>query len=126
MSSSEIVGEEMRGREANPSTRKGRGGRSKSRDVLAALETTVVKVEVAVADVKERLDRVEQSMEELEGRVDDQVEELRGSMQSIHEANTEAWRQENLAFQAKVLETLSLMQAQMGELKKGLEETRVD
>ena len=53
MSSSEIVGEEVRGREANPPTRRGRGGRSKSRDVLAALETTVVKVEVGVADVKE-------------------------------------------------------------------------
>ena len=53
MSSSMDVGEEVRGREANPPTRRGRGGRSKSRDVLAALETTVVKVEVGVADVKE-------------------------------------------------------------------------
>ena len=53
MSSSMDVSEEVRGREANPPTRRGRGGRSKSRDVLAALEATVVKVEVGVADMKE-------------------------------------------------------------------------
>ncbi|XP_060674828.1 uncharacterized protein LOC132804444 [Ziziphus jujuba] len=126
MSSSEVVVEEARGREVIPeAARKGRG-RSKSKDVLTAMETKVVKMELVVADMMERLDRVEQGMEELGGRVKDQVGELRGTMQDTNEANTEAWRQESQAFQAKVMETLSLMQAQLDEFKKSLEETRGD
>lgn len=126
MSSSEVVIEEARGREVIPeAARKGRG-RSKSKDVLTAMETKVVKMELAVADMLERLDCVEQGMGELDGRVEGQVGELRGTMQSTNEANTEAWRHESQAFQTKVIETLSLMQAQLDEFKKSLEETRED
>ncbi|KAF3456166.1 hypothetical protein FNV43_RR00816 [Rhamnella rubrinervis] len=124
MSSSKVVVvEETRGREAEPTIPRQARGCSKSR---AAMEATVAKVEVAVADVMERLDRVEQSVEELEGRVDDQVEELHGNMQSGHDANLKTWRQENATFQASVLETLSLIKAQTEELKHGVEETRAD
>ncbi|KAF3450650.1 hypothetical protein FNV43_RR06739 [Rhamnella rubrinervis] len=69
----------------------GKGGRTHHSGETRTLshermEATVAKVEVAVADVMERLDRVEQSMEGLEGRVDDQVEELHGNMRSTRQS----------------------------------------
>lgn len=61
--------EQARGREANPTSGRQRKGQDKSRDVVSAMETGLTRVEVAVADTKERLDQVEQSVEDLDGQV---------------------------------------------------------
>ena len=58
----EIV-EQVRGRDVDPVAPKGRGKKDKSRDPFASLEGRVNRLEIAMADTKEGMDFMEQSME---------------------------------------------------------------
>ena len=58
----EIV-EQVRGRDVDPVAPKGRGKKDKSRDPIASLEGRLNRLEVAMADTKEGVDFMEQSME---------------------------------------------------------------
>ena len=54
--------EQTHGKETKPTAR-GRGRKDKSRDVVANMEARLAKVELAMADTRERLDLIEQGME---------------------------------------------------------------
>ena len=54
-SNMEKTSEQTRGRETEPTTW-GRGKKDKSRDVVANMEARLAKVELAMADTRERLD----------------------------------------------------------------------
>ncbi|GMQ12089.1 hypothetical protein CsSME_00054546 [Camellia sinensis var. sinensis] len=116
--------EENRGREAAANL--GKKAKDKSRDILSAMETRVVKVEFAVADVKERLDRLEQGMDQLDGKVECQVDELLESVRDTIRGNHESHKQESYDFEERILKAISQLQDQVHELKEGLEETRAD
>ena len=53
-------GEQVRGKDSGPSTR---GRKDKSRDAISSLERRFVRLELSVADTKEGMDLLEQSME---------------------------------------------------------------
>ena len=55
--------EQVRGRDVDPVAPEGRGKKDKSRDPIASLEGLVTRLEVAMADTKEGVDHIEQSME---------------------------------------------------------------
>ena len=57
----EETSEQIRGRETEPAAR-GRGGEDKSRDVVANMEASLVKVHLDMADTREGLDLIEQGM----------------------------------------------------------------
>ena len=65
MASSQVEGivEQVHGRDVDPVALKGRGKKDKSRDLILRLEGRVTRLEVAIADTKEGVDIVEQSME---------------------------------------------------------------
>ncbi|KAF3449866.1 hypothetical protein FNV43_RR05945 [Rhamnella rubrinervis] len=90
------------GREAKPTIPRRARGHLKSRVALASMEATMAKAE---------------------GRASGGASWQHAKLSW---AKFEAWLQENVAFQAKVLESLLLMQAQMDELKHGVEETCAD
>ena len=52
--------EQVRGKDSSPSTQ---GRKDKSRDAISSLEGRIVKLELGVADTKEGMDLLEQSME---------------------------------------------------------------
>ena len=54
--------EQTHGRETEPAAR-GRGKKNKSRDVVANMEARLAKMELAMVDTRERLDLMEQGME---------------------------------------------------------------
>ncbi|CAL5430771.1 unnamed protein product [Camellia sinensis] len=81
---------------------------------------------MAMADVKERLDQLEQRIEQLDGNVESQVEELLESVRDTIRINSEAQRQESYDFQERILKAICQLQDQVQELKEGLEETRAD
>ena len=60
----EIV-EQVRGRDVDPVAPKGRGKKDKSRDPIVSLEGRVNRLEIAMADTKEGMDFMEQSMEKV-------------------------------------------------------------
>ena len=79
MSSSHVeeVVEQVRGRDLDPPA-KGRGKKDKSRDPLTSLYSRVTRLEIAMADTKEGVDLMEQSMEKV-------VEDLRVQIQDLQE-----------------------------------------
>ena len=58
----EETSEQTRGREIEPTAR-GRGKKDKSRDSIANMEARLAKVELTMADTREGVDLIEQSME---------------------------------------------------------------
>ena len=54
--------EQTHGRETEPAAR-GRGKKDKSRDVVANMEARLAKMKLAMVDTRERLDLMEQGME---------------------------------------------------------------
>ena len=84
MSSSHVeeVAEQVRGRDLDPPI-KGRGKKDKSRDPLTSLDSRVTRLEIAMADTKEGVDLMEQSMEmaveDLKVQIQDLQEGMHGS-----------------------------------------------
>ncbi|XP_043717547.1 uncharacterized protein LOC122665462 [Telopea speciosissima] len=118
-----MVCEQARGREAIP-TKERRRGKDKSVDVSGAMEPRLARVELATAEVKERLDVVEQSGEELEGHMMELKEELVGQMGELKESlqttlNTivHAQQEEFASFKAQVWEALAKMDARIDEVQ---------
>ena len=72
----EETSEQTRGRETEPTTQ-GRGKKDKSRDVVANMEARLAKVELAMADTRERLDLIEQGMEKGLEDLREQIQDLR-------------------------------------------------
>ena len=54
--------EQTHGKETKPATR-GKGRKDKSRDVIANMEARLAKLQLAMADTRERLDLIEQGIE---------------------------------------------------------------
>ena len=83
MASSQVeeVADQVRGRDADPVGPKGRGKKDKSRDPIASLEGRVNRLEVTMADTKEGVDMVEQSMEKVVEVLKVQIQVLQESMQ---------------------------------------------
>ena len=73
----EEVAEQVRGRDLDPPA-KGRGKKDKSRDPLTSLDSRVTRLEIAMADTKEGVDLMEQSMEKA-------VEDLKVQIQDLQE-----------------------------------------
>ena len=71
----EIV-EQVHGRDVDPVAPKGRGKKDKSRDSMASLEGRVTRLEVAMADTKEGVDIMEQSMEKVVEDLQVQIQDL--------------------------------------------------
>ncbi|GMP32595.1 hypothetical protein CsSME_00006278 [Camellia sinensis var. sinensis] len=71
---------------------------------MSAMETQVVKVEVAMADVKERL---EQGMEQLDSKLECQVVELLESVWDTIRTNHETHKQESYDFEERILKAIS-------------------
>ena len=67
--------EQVRGKDSGPSTR---GRKDKSRDAISSLEGQFVKLELGMADTKEGMDLMEQSMEKA-------VEDLKVQIQDLQE-----------------------------------------
>ena len=76
----EIV-EQVRGRDVDPVAPKGRGKKDKSRDPIASLEGRVNRLEIAMADTKEGMDFMEQSMEKAVEDLKVQIQDLQEGMQ---------------------------------------------
>ncbi|KAJ0094992.1 hypothetical protein Patl1_14930 [Pistacia atlantica] len=112
---------EQRGREANPNPQPFQEeleeGRTSPWDVIASMEARVMRNEVNVAEVKEHLDVLDQKMDDVEGMVET-MGEFRQHVADKHQAFEE--------FQVVVLDSLRTLQAQVEELRSGLEESKGD
>ena len=83
MANSQIEGivEQVHGRDVDPVALKGRGKKDKSRDPMASLEGRVTHLEVAMANTKEGVDLMEQSMEKAMEDLKEQIQDLQEGMQ---------------------------------------------
>lgn len=90
------------------------------------IKVAMVEVVVAMANMRDRFDELEQGMEELHDKFEMQVKELYEDMLSIVNFMEKAQHQENFTFQGRVLETLNNLQALFEETKKSVEGTKVD
>ena len=81
MASSHVkeVPEQVRRRDLDPPT-KGRGKKEKSRDPLTSLDSRVTRLEIAMADTKEGVDLMEQSMEKVMEDLKVQIQDLQEGM----------------------------------------------
>ena len=75
----EEVSKQFQGRDLAPSA-KGRGKKDKSRDPLTSLDGRVTRLKVAMADTKEGMDLMEQSMEKAMENLRVQIEGLQEGM----------------------------------------------
>ena len=120
MASSQIEGivDQVRGRDVDPVAPKGRGKKDKSQDPMASLEGRVTRLEVAMADTKEGVDMMEQSMEkaveDLKVQIQDLQEDMQGSPVPVvsHEEFT------------RVLEMLASLESRVEVLTKHEEKLR--
>lgn len=85
----------------------------KSHKEVSILNKTVAKMEVVMADVKDRFNIVEQSLEEL--GLEGQSEMLKDSILSVINPTIEAEYAGNLAFQDWILGELARLQEQREE-----------
>lgn len=99
-------------------------GRSRSRDVLRSLEVKSVKCELAVADHAEQLDRLNQFVEEVDGKLDGLGDSILESVNTTLTSSSQTTTNFIKAFEAKMFEALAKHQAQVDEVKSGLEEMR--
>ena len=106
-------GEQVRGKDSGPSTR---GRKDKSRDAISSLEGQFVKLELGVADTKEGMDLLEQSMEKAVEDLKVQIQDLQEGMQSssIHAVS----HKEFVTFQDRVLSMLSSLESRVEVLTK--------
>ena len=98
-------GEQVRGKDSGPSTR---GRKDKSRDAISSLKGRFVRLELGVADTKEGMDFLEQSMEKAVEDLKVQIQDLQEGMQSssIHAVSHE----EFVTFQDRVLSMLASLE----------------
>ena len=106
-------GEQVRGKDSGPSTR---GRKDKSRDAISSLEGRFVRLELGVADTKEGMDLLEQSMEKAVEDLKVQIQDLQEGMQSssIHAVSHE----EFVTFQDRVLSMLASLESRVEVLTK--------
>ena len=110
--------EQTCGKETEP-TAQGRDKKDKSRDAVANMEARLVKVELAMADTREELDLIEQSMEK-------GLEDLREQIQDLRERVLVSQVQlvsheEFVSFQGKVLSMLASMKLRIEALATRIE-----
>ena len=112
-------GEQVRGKDSGPSTR---GRKDKSRDAISSLKGRFVRLELGVADTKERMDLLEQSMEKAVEDLKVQIQDLQEGMQSssIHAVSHE----EFVTFQDRVLSMLASLESRVEVLTKHEEKLR--
>ena len=101
-------GEQVRGKDSSPSTR---GRKDKSRDAISSLEGRFVRLELGMADTKEGMDLLEQSMEKAVEDLKVQIQDLQEGMQSssIHVVSHE----EFVTFQDRVLSMLTNVESRV-------------
>ena len=110
--------DQTRGRETEPAAR-GKGKKDKSRDVVANMEARLSKVELAIADTRERLDLIEQGMEK-------GLKDLREHIQDLCEGVLVSQVQpvsheEFVLFQEKVLNMLASIDSRIEALATQIE-----
>ena len=112
-------GEQVRGKDSGPSTR---GRKDKSRDVISSLEGRFVRLELGVADTKEGMDLMEQSMEKAVEHLKVQIQDLQEGMQSssIHVVSHEKF----VTFRDRVLSMLASLESRVEVLTKHEEKLR--
>ena len=112
-------GKQVRGKDSGPSTR---GRKDKSRDAISSLEGRFVMLELGVADTKEGMDLLEQSMEKAIEDLKVQIQDLQEGMQSssIHAVSHE----EFVTFQDRVLSMLASLESRVEVLTKHEEKLR--
>ena len=112
-------GEQVWGKDFGPSTR---GRNEKSRDAISSLEGRFVRLELGVADTKEGMDFLEQSMEKAVEDLKVQIQDLQEGMQSssIHAVSHE----EFVTFQDRVLSMLASLESRVEVLIKHEEKLR--
>ncbi|KAL5815082.1 hypothetical protein ACOSQ3_025877 [Xanthoceras sorbifolium] len=113
-----VVQEPSRGRDANPS----RSRKDKSRDAASILESRLARIELAIADSRERLDVLEQCVERDIGDLREKIEDLRGDMQFGSTSGREA-QEGNEIFQARLENTVM---GKLAEFETLLEDMRDD
>ena len=113
-------GEQVRGKDSDPSTR---GRKDKSRDVIPSLEGRLVRLELGVANTKEGMDLLEQSMEKAVEDLKVQIQDLQEGMQSssIHAMSHE----EFVTFQDRVLSMLASLESRVEVLTKHEEKVAI-
>ncbi len=92
--------------------------KERSRDAVTAMDTRLAKVELVMADSGERLDVLEQSLdqevENLKGEIKDLKDGMLGTINSV----AHGVQQDNESFQAKVMEMLSSFEARLEDMRK--------
>ena len=112
-------GEQVRGKDSGPSIQ---GRKDKSRDAISSLEGRFVRLELGVADTKEGMDLLEQSMEKAVEDLKVHIQDLQEGMQSlsIHAVSHE----EFVTFQDRVLSMLASLESRVEVLTKHEEKLR--
>ena len=112
-------GEQVRGKDSGPSTR---GRKDKSRDAISSLKGLFARLELGVADTKEGMDLLKQSMEKAVEDLKVQIQDLQEGMQSssIHAVSHE----EFVTFQDRVLSMLASLESRVEVLTKHEEKLR--
>ena len=112
-------GEQVRGKDSGPSTR---ARKDKSRYDISSLEGRFVRLELGVANTKDGMDLLEQSMEKAVEDLKVQIQDLQEGMQSssIHAVSHE----EFVTFQDKVLSMLASLKSRVEVLTKHEEKLR--
>ena len=112
-------GEQVRGKNSGPSAW---GRKDKSRDAISSLKGRFIRLELGVADTKEGMDLLEQSMEkvveDLKVHIQDHQEGMQSS--SIHAVSHE----EFVTFQDRVLSMLAILESRVEVLTKHEEKLR--
>ena len=119
MSSSHVeeVAEQVRGRDLDPPA-KGRGKKDKSRDPLTSLDSRVTRLEIAMADTKEGVDLMEQSMEKA---VEDLKVQIQDLQEGMHGSPVPVVSHEEFM---RVLDMLASLESRVEVLTKHEEELR--
>ena len=112
-------GKQVRGKDFGPSTR---GRKDKSRYAISSLEGRFVRLELGVADTKEGMNLLEQSMEKVVEDLKVQIQDLQEGMQSssIHAVSHE----EFVTLQDRVLSMLASLESRVEVLTKHEEKLR--
>ena len=114
----EEVSDQVRGRDADPIAPKGRGKKDKSRVPIAILEGRVTRLEVTMADTKEGVDLIEQSMEKV---VEDLKEQIQVLLEGMQGSPVPVVSHEEFL---KVIDMLSSLELRVEVLTKHEEELR--
>ena len=119
MSSSHVeeVAKAVWGRDLDPLA-KGRGKKDKSRDPLTSLDSRVTRLEIAMADTKEGVDLMEQSMEKA---VEDLMVQIQDLQEGMHGSLAPVVSHEEFM---RVLDMLASLESRVEVLTKHEEELR--